>query len=69
MNSVELKSLENSYEGKRTFKSKEIGYEFDLFSDAWLLGYKKTLYLDWMNALDGETFLDLRPATCYRARC
>lgn len=68
MNSVELKSLKNNYKGKRTFQSKETGYEFDLFSDEWLLGYKKTLYLDWMNALDSEVFLDLRLAIAHAAK-
>lgn len=68
MNSVELKNLKNSYEGKRTFQSRETGYEFDLFSDEWLLGYKKPLYLDWMNALDGETFLDLRLTIAHAAK-
>lgn len=68
MNSVELKSLKNNYKGKRTFQSKETGYEFDLFSDEWLLGYKKTLYLDWMNALDSEAYLDLRLAIAHAAK-
>ncbi|MFS1916167.1 MULTISPECIES: hypothetical protein [unclassified Vibrio] len=68
MNSAELKSLKDSYQGKRTFQSKETGYEFDLFSDKWLLGYKKTLYLDWINALDSETFLDLRLAIAHAAK-
>ncbi|WP_198597107.1 hypothetical protein, partial [Vibrio splendidus] len=68
MNSIELKSLKNSYQGKRTYQSKEMGYEFDLFSDEWLLGYKKPLYLEWMNALDCEAFLDLRLAIAHAAK-
>ncbi|PMM15844.1 hypothetical protein [Vibrio breoganii] len=68
MNSAELKSLKTSYQGKRTFQSKETGYEFDLFSDEWLLGYKKTLYLNWMNELDSETFLDLRLTIAHVAK-
>ena len=68
MNSVELKSLKNSYKGKRTFQSNETGYEFDLFSDKWLLGYKKNLYLDWMNTLDGDVFLDLRLSIAHAAK-
>ncbi|MFS1416200.1 hypothetical protein BCU70_21560 [Vibrio sp. 10N.286.49.C2] len=68
MNSTELKSLKNSYQGKRTFQAKETGYEFDLFSDEWLLGYKKTLYLDWTNELDSETFLDLRLTIAHVAK-
>lgn len=68
MNSAELKSLKKSYEGKRTFQSKETGYEFDLFSDEWLLGYKKLLNLGWMNALDSEAFLDLRLAIAHAAK-
>ncbi|EPW6428942.1 hypothetical protein ACWOHQ_000231 [Vibrio parahaemolyticus] len=68
MNSVELKSLKNNYKGKRTFQSKETGYEFDLFSNEWLLGYKKPLNLGWMNALDSEAFLDLRLAIAHAAK-
>ncbi len=68
MNSTEVKSLKKSYEGKRTFQSKETGYEFDLFSDEWLLGYKKTLYLDWMNTLDSDVFLGLRLAIAHAAK-
>ncbi|HFD0647051.1 TPA: hypothetical protein ACF039_002316 [Vibrio parahaemolyticus] len=68
MNSAELRSLKNSYEGTRTFPSKEAGYEFDIFSDEWVLGYKKPLYLDWMNALDSDVFLDLRLAIAHAAK-
>lgn len=68
MNSLEINNLKNSYEGKRTFQSKVAGYEFNLFSDAWILGYKKTLYLDWMNTLDSDVFLDLRLAIAHAAK-
>lgn len=68
MNSVELNSLKNHYEGKRIFLSKTEGYEFDIFSDEWRLSYKKTLYLDWMNALDSDVFLDLRLAIAHVAK-
>ncbi len=68
MNSLEINSLKNSYEGKRTFQSKAAGYEFDLLSDVWILGYKKTLYLYWMNTLDSDVFLDLRLAIAYAAK-
>lgn len=67
MNSLEINSLKNSYEGKRTFQSKVAGYEFDLFSDVWILGYKKILYLDWMKTLDNEAFFDLRLAIAHAA--
>lgn len=62
MNKTELKNLKSSYAGKRTFQSKEKGYEFDIFSDEWSVGYKRTLYLEWMRELEEEVFLDLRLA-------
>lgn len=68
MNRLEFDSLKNSYKGKRTFQSKEAGYEFDLFSDAWTLSYKQTLYLDWMNLLESNVFLDLRLAIANAAK-
>jgi hypothetical protein len=68
MNSLEIYDLINSYEGKRTFQSNEVGYEFDLFSDVWILGYKKTLNLSWMAKLDSEVFLDLRLAIAHTAK-
>lgn len=68
MNSLEISSLKNSYKGKRSFQSKITGYEFDLFSDVWILGYKKTLYLDWMNTLDKNVFLDLRLAIAHATK-
>ncbi|ASG03220.1 hypothetical protein [Vibrio anguillarum] len=68
MNSLELNNLKNRYEGKSTFQPKAEGYEFDLFSDEWALGYKKTLYLDWMITLDSDVFLDLRLAIAHAAK-
>lgn len=68
MSSLEIKHFKNSYEGKRTFQSKEEGYEFDLFSDEWVIGYKKTFYLEWMNELDSDVFLDLRLALAHAAK-
>lgn len=68
MSSLEISSLKNSYEGKSTFQSKENGYEIDLFSDEWVLGYKKNLYLRWMNALNSDVFLDLRLAIAHAAK-
>lgn len=68
MNSSEINSLKNSYDGKKTFQSKAAGYEFDLFSDSWTLGYKKTLYLDWMNTLDSNVYLDLRLALAHAVK-
>lgn len=60
MDDLELNDLKSGYEGKRTFQSKTQGYEFDLLSDKWVLGYKKTLNLEWMHTLDSDVFLDLR---------
>lgn len=68
MNSLELNDLINRFEGTTTFQSKAEGYEFDLFSDEWVLGYKKTLYLDWMHTLDSNVFLDLRLAIANAAK-
>ncbi|HHK8589579.1 TPA: hypothetical protein ACQYC1_001919 [Vibrio parahaemolyticus] len=68
MNPLELKNLKNSYEGTSTFQSKTKGYEFDLFSDEWVIGYKKTLYLEWMNTFDSDVFLDLRLAIAHAAK-
>lgn len=45
MNILELNDLINRFEGTSTFQSKMEGYDFELFSDEWMLGYKKTLYL------------------------
>lgn len=68
MNSIEINHLKNRYEEKRTFQSKEEGYEFDLFSDEWVLGYKKTLKLKWMISLDKNVFLDLRLTIAHAAK-
>ncbi|MEZ9202781.1 hypothetical protein AB4151_10305 [Vibrio splendidus] len=68
MNILEFNDLINRYEGTSTFQSKAEGYEFDLFSDEWLLGYKKTLYLNWMHTLDSDVFLDLRLAIAHAAK-
>lgn len=68
MSSLEIKHLKNGYEGKRIFQSKEDGYEFDLFSDEWVVGYNKTLYLGWMNMLNNDVFLDLRLAIAHAAK-
>ncbi|GLS91983.1 hypothetical protein GCM10007916_30530 [Psychromonas marina] len=68
MNKTELKKLKSSYTGKRTFQSKEEGYEFDVFSDEWSMGYKKTLYLEWMSKLEKDVFLDLRLTIAHTAK-
>lgn len=68
MNSLEFNELINRYAGTSTFQSIAEGYEFDLFSDEWVLGYKKTLYLDWMHTLDSDIFLDLRLAIAHAAK-
>ncbi|GAK20127.1 hypothetical protein JCM19052_602 [Vibrio sp. JCM 19052] len=68
MNHHELNRLKNSYEGQRIFQSKEEGYNFDIFSDTWVLGYKTNLYLDWMKSLDSDIFLDLRLAIAHAAK-
>lgn len=68
MTPLEFNDLKNRYEGKSTFQAKEEGYEFDLFSDKWVLGYKKTIYLSWMSTLDSDVFFDLRLAIAYAAK-
>jgi hypothetical protein len=68
MNNTELKNLKIRYAEKRTFQSREAGYEFDVFSDKWSMGYKKTLYLEWMNELEKDVFLDLRLTIAHTAK-
>ena len=60
MNNNQLATLKKEYKGQREFSARTEGYSFDFLSDKWVLGYKETLYLDWMNMLDRETFIDLR---------
>ncbi|MFK0570734.1 hypothetical protein [Endozoicomonas sp.] len=69
MNKSQITDLKNEYADQRIFSAKEEGYTFDVLSDEWLLGYKKTLYLEWMNELnvDTATFLDLRLAIAHAA--
>jgi hypothetical protein len=68
MNSNQLAHLKKQYKGQRTFPAKTEGYNFDVLSDKWGLGYKNTLYLAWMNELDAETFIDLRLAIAHVAK-
>ncbi|WP_026973567.1 hypothetical protein [Aliagarivorans marinus] len=65
---LEINDVKHPYEGKRTFRSKVEGYEFDLLADEWVLGYKKPLYLEWMNTLDSDVILDLRLAIAHAAK-
>ncbi|TVU73116.1 hypothetical protein FQP87_16075 [Vibrio tasmaniensis] len=69
MNNYQLAALKKDYNGQREFSAKKEGYSFDVFSDEWVLGYKKTLYLGWMNELtvDTASFLDLRLAIAHAA--
>jgi len=41
---------------------------FNVFSDEWSIGYKKTLYLEWMNDLEKDVFLDLRLAIAHATK-
>jgi hypothetical protein len=68
MNNNQLATLKNEYQGQREFSAKTEGYSFDVLSDEWVLGYKETLYLDWMNELDMETFIDLRLAIAHAVK-
>lgn len=69
MNNYQLANLKKNYTGPREFSAKAEGYSFDILSDKWVLGYKQTLYLDWMNELTINTasFLDLRLAVAHAA--
>lgn len=69
MNKPQIYDLKRNYSGRRIFSAKIDGYTFDVLSDEWVLGYKKTLYLNWMNELnvDTATFLDLKLAIAYAA--
>lgn len=68
MNNNQLAALKKEYEGQREFSAKTEGYSFDILSDEWVLGYKQTLYMDWMSELDKETFIDLRLAIAHAAK-
>ncbi|MEZ8794964.1 hypothetical protein AB6D86_24150 [Vibrio splendidus] len=67
MDKSQLVTLREKYTGQRIFFSKEKGYNFDLLDDIWKIGYKKSLYLGWLNKLeiDSATFLDLRLAIAH----
>lgn len=67
MNKEQLTALKKEYKGQREFSAKTEGYSFDILSDEWVLGYKETLYMEWMNELDMETFIDLRLAIAHAA--
>lgn len=68
MNKTQLNALKKEYKGRREFSAKENGYSFDILSDEWVLGYKAPLYLEWMQALDWETFIDLRLTIAHAAK-
>lgn len=68
MNKNQLATLREDFNGQREFSAKNEGYSFDFLSDDWVLGYKQTLYLNWMNELDMETFIDLRLAIAHSAK-
>ncbi|HHK8584566.1 TPA: hypothetical protein ACQYCL_001383 [Vibrio parahaemolyticus] len=68
MNNNQLDDLRKEYNGQRHFSAKTEGYSFDFLSDEWVLGYKQNLYLEWMNELDMETFIDLRLAIAHAAK-
>jgi hypothetical protein len=68
MNNNQLATFKKQYKGQREFSAKEEGYSFDILSDVWALGYKELLYLDWMNELDMETYIDLRLAIAHAAK-
>ena len=69
MNKSQISNLKKNYANQRIFSAKKEGYTFDVLSDEWVLGYKKTLYLSWMNKLnvDTATFLDLKLTIAYAA--
>ncbi|QFI38138.1 hypothetical protein FR932_09925 [Moritella marina ATCC 15381] len=70
MNKKQFANLKHIYKGQREFTSKEDGYTFDFLCDSWELGYKKSLYLEWMHKVDLDefTFLDLRLAIAHAAK-
>jgi len=68
MNDDQLDTLKKQYKGQREFFAKTEGYSFDILTDEWLLGYKQTLYLNWMNELDMATFIDLRLAIAHATK-
>jgi hypothetical protein len=68
MNNNQLAAFKKQYKGQREFSAKKESYSFDLLSDEWVLEYKETLYLNWMNELDIEIFIDLRLAIAHAAK-
>ncbi len=68
MNNNQLAAFNKQYKGQRNFSAKTEGYSFDILSDEWALGYKKKLYLGWINELDMETFIDLRLTIAHAAK-
>ncbi len=64
-----ISKLKVKYDEQRIFNSSEDGYSFDVLSDRWKLGYKSTLYLNWLKELkiDAEVDLDLRLAIGHAA--
>jgi hypothetical protein len=68
MNKNQLTTLRKEYKEQRYFSAKSEGYSFDILSDKWELGYKENLYLDWMNELDVEIFIDLRLAIAHAVK-
>ena len=68
MNHSHIATLKKEYDGQRIFNAREDGYSFDVLSDTWELGYKSYLYLNWMNELNTNTYLDLRLAIAHAAK-
>lgn len=68
MSHSHIATLKKEYDGQRIFNAREDGYSFDVLSDTWELGYKSYLYLNWMNELNTNTYLDLRLAIAHTAK-
>ncbi|HIF9520911.1 TPA: hypothetical protein ACX6S6_001282 [Photobacterium damselae] len=68
MSHSHIATLKKEYDGQRIFNAREDGYSFDVLSDTWELGYKSYLYLNWMNELNTNTYLDLRLAIAHAAK-
>lgn len=68
MSHSHIATLKKEYDGQRIFNAREDGYSFDVLSDTWELGYKSYLYLNWLNELNTNTYLDLRLAIAHAAK-
>ncbi|NQY87874.1 MAG: hypothetical protein HRT51_09025 [Colwellia sp.] len=69
LQSISIEDIENTYVGRRRFKAKNDAYEFDLFSNNWLLELNSTIDLSSLSesGLSAKAELMLRRILAIRA--